>query len=112
MKLEDMDKDERSLLLYLETRAVDHGGLVHTQHMNDIDMDIAKRWDTSGFLRFGRVASDCLPMPSGSTHWCELSDEAWGLAHAERRARWKRINDERDKSIGCNRGVGVDRFWR
>ena len=95
MNLNDMTKDEKSLLLYLETRAVDHGGLVHTQHMNSDDMEIAKQWNEARFVRFGRLASDCLPMRSGATHWCELSDEAWALAHAERRERYTRINSKR-----------------
>ena len=95
MKLENMTKTERSLLLYMESRAVDHGGLVHTQHINEEDVEIAKRWSETGFIKFGRLASECLPMPSGSTHWCELSDEAWSLAHNERRDRYNRINSKR-----------------
>jgi hypothetical protein len=96
MNLNDMSKCEKSLLLYLETRAVDHGGLVCTQHMNSEDMATAKRWSESGFVRFGRLAADCLPgRHGGSTHWCELSDDAWTLAHSERRERYTRINSKR-----------------
>lgn len=95
MKLNEMTKGERSLLLYFETRAVDQRGSVHLQHMNDDDLQIAKRWNETGFIQFGRIASECLPLPSGATHWCELSDEAWGLAHAERRARYARNKDSR-----------------
>lgn len=40
MKIEDMTKEERSLLLYLETRYVDHAGLVDGKHLNDI----VKEW--------------------------------------------------------------------
>ncbi|MGD7036156.1 hypothetical protein [Methylotuvimicrobium buryatense] len=43
MKFDDMTKNEKRLLLYLETCSVDHGGLVHTQHMNSDDMQIAKQ---------------------------------------------------------------------
>ena len=93
--LEEMNKDERSLLLFFETCAVDHGGAVHTQHMNSDDMELAKQWDESGFISFGRIASDFLPLPSGRTHCCGLSDEAWSLAHAERRSRYARINATR-----------------
>lgn len=46
--LDTMTSDERSLLLYLETRAVDHGGKVDAQHMNKEDFDIAKKWMKKG----------------------------------------------------------------
>lgn len=85
MELSEMSKDERSLLLYFETREVDQRCAVHTQHMNADDMAIAKHWNEIGFVKFGRIASDCLPMPSGSTHWCKLSEDAWRLAHQERK---------------------------
>ncbi len=80
-----MTREERSLLLFFETRQVDYAGKVHTDHMNDDDMEIASKWTVAGFIRFGRVvAADC--NPSG-THWCHLSDEAWTLAAEERKAR-------------------------
>lgn len=85
-----MTKEEKSLLLYFETRCVDQRGSVHLKHMNEDDMRIAKKWSDSVFVKFGRIASDCLPLPSGATHWCELSDEAWGVVHAERIERYKR----------------------
>jgi hypothetical protein len=34
--LDTMTSDERNLLLYLETRAVDYGGIVDTKHMNEV----------------------------------------------------------------------------
>ena len=93
MTLATMSKDERSLLLYLETRAVDYGGKVDVRHMNSDDMAIAKIWNKSGFLGFGRVASeDC---SSSGAHWCRLTDEAWRLAHEERRARAARMYAQR-----------------
>ena len=33
---------------------------------------------------------------SDGTHWCRLSDEAWALAHAERRARHERMRLKRN----------------
>lgn len=87
--LDTMTSDERSLLLYLETRAVDHGGIVDTIHMNKEDMDIAKKWDKEGFVKFGRIKFHSIT--SAGTYWCELSDEAWQLAHAERKAKCARI---------------------
>lgn len=83
----ELTRIELSLLLYLESRAVDNSGAVHTQHMNSEDMVIAERWNAEGFVSFGRIAGEYLPLPSGSTHWCILSEAAWKSAHAERQAR-------------------------
>ncbi len=91
--IEHMSKDERSLLLYFETAMVDYGGKIDCQRMNDIDMAIAKEWDESGFIRFGRIAFKDIQKFGRTqfTHWCVLSDKAWEVAHAERRARAARI---------------------
>ena len=91
MNLDNMTKDERSLLLYLETRAVDYGGTVDTRRMNKEDFEIAKGWNESGFLKFGRIKFHDINPASHATHWCELSDEAWKLAHQERKRRCLRI---------------------
>jgi hypothetical protein len=85
---ESLTKDEISLLLYLETRAVDHSGRVNSENMNADDFAIANRWNELGFLQFGRVASaHCAP---GLTHWCYLSDRAMAMAHSKRRERANR----------------------
>ncbi len=84
-----MRHDELKLLLYLETRAVDHGGRVDTRRMNEAEMDIANRWNAEGFLEFGRIVyADCTPHGS---HWVRLSDDAWQKVHAERKARARRV---------------------
>lgn len=102
----ELTKDDRSLLLYLESRAVDNSGAVHTQHMNADDMAIAEKWNADGFVSFGRIASEYLPLPSGSTHWCVLSEAAWQAAHDERQARairgwnnriWKSTTEKRSE---------------
>lgn len=92
--LETMNKDERSLLLFFETCAVDHRGKVDARHMNDADLKIAETWNKSKFVQFGRIKfKDITPSVGVSklTHWCLLSDEAWKLAHEERVARAKRM---------------------
>jgi len=86
--LDTMTSDEKRLLLYLETCAVDYGGKVDTKRMNKEGMDIAKKWNDEGFVKFGRIKFHSIIV---STHWCELSDEAWNIAHAERKARCLRI---------------------
>ena len=77
-------KAERSLLLYLETCAVDYDGRVCGARMNREDFEIAERWDRFGYVRFGRIEGG-LAVVSQSTHWCELSEVAWRDAHARRR---------------------------
>ena len=91
-----MTKDEKSLLLYLETRAVDHSGRVETVHMNATDTEIATRWSDTGFIKFGRIASDSLSGRSSSTHWCLLSEGAWEKAAQLRRARAERTWEKRN----------------
>ena len=97
MELSQMTKDERSLLLYFETQSVDHTGKVDPRRMDIHDTAIAKRWNESGFVRFGRLASECITRGFGNyfNYWCELSEEAWELAHEERRARHKRMYEKR-----------------
>jgi hypothetical protein len=84
-----MNKDERSLLLFLESCSVDYGGVVNTKRMNAEDLQIAERWNKEGVIRFGRIV--LRHVTSQGTHWCKLSEEAWKLAHAERRARAERM---------------------
>ncbi len=93
MKLTEMSKDERSLLLFLETRAVDYGGRVKIDHMNSEDMQIAERWNKEKFLGFGRIV--LRNHNSDGTHWVRLSAEAWKIAHKERRARNQRLFENR-----------------
>lgn len=93
MNIKTMSHDEKSLLLYFETRAVDHTGGVNPLHMNQGDFEIAKQWDESGFVKFGRIAYDYITRDS--SNWCELSDEAWQIAHQIRHERAKRLFEER-----------------
>lgn len=87
--LKTMTKDERSLLLFLETRAVDYGGRVKLDHMNAEDIGIAQKWNKEGFLGFGRIVIRN-HNPDG-TNWVKMTKEAWTLAHKERKARAKRL---------------------
>lgn len=100
--LETMTRDERSLLLYFESRAVDNSGRIDMRRMNKYDREIAEKWNSEGFARFGRIAAEYLT--DQGTHWCHLSDEAWRLVHAERKARaahtwenrrWQTTEEER-----------------
>lgn len=91
--MELTNNTEKSLLLYFETQAVDYGGKLESVRMNADDFAIAKRWNEAGFVQFGRIAFHDIKKNAGVArdHWCVLSDEAWKLAHAERRARCERV---------------------
>jgi len=88
-KLEEMTKDERSLLLYIESVSVDYAGLVHSQRINDEDREILKRWDEEGFISYSRISWDSIQtlIDKHHTSLVSLSEDAWRLAHEERRAR-------------------------
>ena len=97
MKLADLTKDERSLLLFFETAAVDHAGAVSMEHMNADDSAITARWKTDGFVEFGRISAHSLTRFPGSrhTHYVVLSPEALALAQEERRTRIERLAKNR-----------------
>lgn len=116
MELENMSKDERSLLLFFECSAVDYGGLLQGARMNADDHTIVKRWNESGFVMYGRISSQDINSPAAGgqfpcTHWVVLSDKAWNLAHEERRARQQRM----EKQITVER-IGLEalkqRMWK
>lgn len=89
ISLSEMNKDERSLLLYIESVSVDYGGLVNRLRINDDDREILRRWDKEGFISYCRLSSENVVMPidKNDSSIVFLSDEAWELAHEERRAR-------------------------
>lgn len=94
--MRNMNTKEIRLLLYFETQAVDYGGTLQNARMNAEDFEIAKRWNESGFVQFGRIAASDIPnesYESPRTHWCVLSADAWEAAHAERYARCQRKMD-------------------
>ena len=89
----ELTRSEKSLLMYFETQAVDYGGTLESVRMNAHDHSIAKRWRESGFVHFGRVAFNDIKTHGGTArdYWCVLSEQAWVLAQAERRARCDRV---------------------
>jgi len=96
--LDNLTKDERSLLLFFETLAVDHCGVIDDpQKMSSEDFKIAQQWDKEGFCSFKRYTKrgfdddDDYYKVLLLTHIIELSEEAWLLAHQERKARAIRI---------------------
>ena len=111
-----LTRDERNLLLYLEARAVDHGGLVQTSHMNKKDMATAKRWnklpipglpynetatfDSIKFIKFGRLKAEDIRDSLSPTHYVVLSYQAHAIAAALRRKRaMDNVKDIVDEAI-------------
>lgn len=88
----DLSKKELRLLLCLETCEVDYGGLVDSACLNKEEFEIMRVWNDQGFVKSGRVSSDS---DTARKYWCELSSEAWRLAHNERKARSDRIKSTR-----------------
>lgn len=89
---ESMTRDERSCLVYLETCAVDAGGLVEGVRMNGEDHAAIARFSAAGLLRFERIPSSLLGTGAKDswTHIVELLPDGWALAHRLRQGRVKR----------------------
>lgn len=86
-------RDQKSLILFLETRVVDYAGRIQMAHMSADDTAQAEVWAKAGFIGFGRIA--CQDINRGGTHWVAFTDEAWDAAHRERRAKGKRMHQKR-----------------
>lgn len=91
--LESMTREERSLLLYLETAVVDYGGRYKGQCINDGDREIMDRWADDGFITHGRICA--ADHNRDGALWVQLSPEWLELAHCERKARAKRTWEAR-----------------
>lgn len=88
----EQTRDEKSLLLFFETCAVDTHGNVVTEHLGDEERSIAARWHDEGFVTYQRIKFDNIAQlgtrPANMN--VALSDEAWALAHQYREERGKR----------------------
>lgn len=97
-KLEDLSKVEKVVLLFLEACAVEYGGTVDTDQMSKYAFLIAEKWNREGFINFGRIAYKDIPDKFSHykfSHFVFLSENAWSLAHQERRERFKRMEAKR-----------------
>jgi len=86
------DKDERSIMLYLECCATDHGGLCEGIRMNEKDHELIKQFKEKGWIEFfGRIPMKIMEVPSfvtkSHTHFVILTDLGWKAAQAFRRMR-------------------------
>lgn len=97
----NLNRVEQNLLMYLESCAVDKAGLFATARLNSAEFQILDRWEADGYARYGRVAFRCIQRgPAPSTHWFELSEEAWLDAHRSRRERADRCRKKDVERIG------------
>lgn len=92
--INDLTRDEKNLLLYIETRAVDHTCKLLSPHLNDDDIKILEQWNKLGFVTYNRIAYEYVER--GLSTCAILTDEAFTLAHALRVDRAKRMYKERN----------------
>ena len=93
--LEELTREERNLLLYVEHCAVDHDARLNIQRINHDDIEILNAWTADRFVEYGRVCSAHLSVEESSdlrhrTSYCRLSDEAMAMAGKLRAERAKR----------------------
>lgn len=94
----EMTIAQQRLLMYLETRAVDHRGKIDPAHVNVEDRQQIDDWAREGFIESGRIcAADLQPAAPSDTarayvpnSWVKLSPQAIAAAHALRIARIER----------------------
>src|SRR5580692_11021328 len=92
--VETMSKDERSLLLFLETCAVDRGGKVDIRHMNEVDIAISNEWTSTAFVKFGPIYSEDFK-ESRYSYYVLLSSDAHELSAKLRVDRANRMWSKR-----------------
>jgi len=84
-----LTRDEKSLLLYFETCAVDNLGNVDSRRMNETDFEIAEKWNKSEFIELNLDQEVC-------ANWVVLSEEAWEVVSKLRREKAERMFEKRD----------------
>jgi hypothetical protein len=98
MNIDSMTKDERSMLLYAESCAVDGSGLLVGQRMNAADMEALKKFKAAGLLDYGRIPARLITAGVRGitdTHWVTLTESGWNLAHLLRRKRALQLGPKR-----------------
>ena len=93
-KSKTLTREQRRLLLYLETCLVDGGGRVQGCKLNTEDHEQIDKWIEDGFIRFGRLPFDTIRAGTSTcfpkTHWVRFSEECWPLVARYRRERAER----------------------
>ena len=99
MPFNTTNKDHCSLLLYLESCAVDHFGRIDLRKMNNVDQDIVREWGSEGFVAFGRIQWADVTPDGGC--WCTLSEAAFTAAGILRKERAQRMWSKRRWKTTC-----------
>lgn len=82
-------KDEKNLLLFLESMAVDNEGRIDSRKLNDEDHAILEKWMASQYAETGRIAFR--DVRGYETLWVHLSEKAHIDAHQLRKERADRL---------------------
>lgn len=91
MNTSDMTKDEMSCILYLETCAVDQGGLVEGIRMNAADYAACKKFVELNLIEFRRIPAALLgTFARQVTDMVTFKPGGWVLAHRLRQERAER----------------------
>ena len=89
-----MNSNEKSLILFFETCAVDRAGAVDARRMNTGDHEVAGILAKDGVIEpLERVASEDLT--ETRTFKVTMTEKGWKLAAEFRRERADRMNDRR-----------------
>ena len=98
------ERQQESLLMYLETCLVDKTGNVDSRRMNEEEMEIAKRWAKQGLIEFGRLPAHKVfarKRSTWKTHYVRFSDKAWIDASRFRRERAERNSEATFSASKC-----------
>jgi len=95
-KEREFTKDERSLLLYLETCLVDNAGRCESLRMNKEDFENIEKFKEEGLIRFGRIPwSEIEKLKklyrSKYTHWVRFNERTWEIVWKLRKERSERM---------------------
>lgn len=94
--IDNLSDDQRRLLLYVESCCVEHGGLMESQRLNHGDHGPLDQLEGSCILTWGRIPSRLLgQFQRNVTHWCDLTDAGWALAHQLRRQQAAKPDEAR-----------------
>lgn len=88
-KVEIQSTRDRTLLLYLETCAVDRAGRVDARRVSAEDHEVIADWTAKGFVTFGRIKS--AHHEGHETYYVRLSDAAWRATSDYRQERADRM---------------------
>lgn len=90
-----LTRAHKSVLLYIESCLVDYGGLLDSDRMNKADHDSIAELEAAGFVVVKRVPAKLLGKFIGRkvTHYAELTETGWALAHEQRKERAQRSKE-------------------